>query len=245
MSDNSSMMMVVVIGGIMCCGMSCVGGLVGWYVYDPTLNGLLPGPSPDGYGGSGPPAGDAPPVADPPPDTGISGTQDAYIFHKGCSDVTSGARYSLLAGHPTTGDVQMSCQTGEVNGYIKKWRFTKIGNGTLYYIQLRGSATSKSLYLTVVEGKLWVMKKETSSDPQKKAMQQWSISSSNADGRTIAVSAMHTKPFNDKKYRYLSFSADGRCATGGKPWMWFDPSETQWQFRYAKSTTPKMNRNCS
>ena len=55
MGDNSSMMIVVLVGGVMCCGMSCVGGLAAWYIKDPTLGGLLGDPVASPYGGDGPP----------------------------------------------------------------------------------------------------------------------------------------------------------------------------------------------
>lgn len=259
MSDNSSMMMVVVIGGIMCCGMSCVGGLAGWYMYDPTLGGLLPGPALDGYTAAPLPAGDTPIVADPPPATDITPGKDVYIFSQLCADEPSGPRASILAGKSSTNAVGMSCDYKPENGYSKLWRFTK--TGSLYYIEL---GTTKK-YLTAnpdatatTGDQLILATKSGNENKELKVRQQWYISRNATGGRSISLSQNAiTKTFpgptsgTKVKYRYLCFGAGeytaSRCAKtdGATPWMWFDSAESKWQFRLTKSTTPKMNQSCT
>lgn len=248
------MMMVVVIGGVMCCGMSCVGGLGAWYLKDATLGGLLSPAVASSPEGSTPDGSPGPSTADPPA-AGVPTDKAVYIWHKGCAAATIKKRFTILAGNANEKEVpvQLGCRSEPGGDWGTLWRFQKAKEKNLYYVRHEKSKK----YLTA-SNKLDVFKFELvdaiSNDVNIRWGQLWYIGKGSDGGVTLTLSQNALKNGGkDTTYRNLAWN-DQFC--NGDPGShsnrqandpWFskdtDPKQTLWGIKVPRDAN-KMNNKC-
>lgn len=264
MSDNSSMMMVVLIGGVMCCGMSCVGGLGMWYLKDPCMNGIL---CPAGTGGASDSTTTTP--SDSTSTSTSTGTPDApaasvpidkavYIWHKGCAAAAStsnGARYTILSGYAGQTDypVQLGCRGEPGDQWGTKWRFQKAnGETNLYWV--RHEKSKKFLTASTENPKFRLQ--EQSADAKIRWGQLWYIGKGSDGGVTLSLSKNALrKGGQPETWRHLAWNdqfCDGKFGDGERanrtandPWFNASTSakETLWGIKVPGDSN-KMKNQC-
>lgn len=203
------MMMVLVIGGSMASAMSCVGSLAGWYLYDPTLNGLL---SPkDDTTPYGPPA-ENPPAESSASTAGIPKKKKTYIFSPGCKD-----KASLLSasGINSTGGVGMWCKN--VNNAAK-------------WILIPTSSTAKypTYYIKNVRYDKYLNSTSDNSLILGSAKKTWKLSWNNKTDKTYSIQEA------DGSLRYLSIKPEDGCKFNiatGRPWLESSNTYSHWKFK--------------
>lgn len=167
MSDNSSMMIVVLVGGVMCCGVSCAGGLGFWYWKDPTMGGL--------FGSTAAASSDAAPSSDAAATSdsassasaasaGGGGTTNAagiptpdtptIIYSSQCKHGGDSTISTMITGIMNSEDtalnkypnVGLACDVAETN-LKHTWLLKSAGGGKFYYIVNR--AWGQGYYLGI------------------------------------------------------------------------------------------------
>jgi hypothetical protein len=240
------MMMVLVIGGSMAIGMSCVGSLAGMYLYDPSFFDRLLGKVPeDPYGGDGTGLGgdDSPvtPTKYKPPIDKVG-----YIFNQGCKPNDDKPVYSLLSAnsdHLT--ETTMNCKT---NGNHTKWRFQRAGADNYYYIRNEQTKT----YLTTGDKPWPTLSPKLSGENARK--QKWYLGTPDGGGSGFTLTVSQKTPGlrtctagstngceSDKTFRYLGSS----CSDASSLFSWTNGKGNQvWNFKLVGANSPSARAKC-
>lgn len=205
----------------MALGMSCVGGLAGWYLHDPTLGGLIKDKD-DPYGGT--------PIDEEEPVTAntIPVNKKTYIFHTGCVDEGKPSTLLSASNNSDSEGVGMWCQGGTQAKWILE-PTSKVKYPT-YYIKnvkyskyLKGAADTSNLDnkgIFIKEGSL----------VDKAAASKWKISWNDKTKKTFSIQLADTS-------QYLSVYPAGGCKWSAKGSLFFpidnstDKSMSHWKFK--------------
>lgn len=242
------MMMVVMLGGLMSLCMSCVGGIGGFYLMDPTLGGLLtpaasaPVPAPTG---SDPPA-PAPPGGGNEPSSGGNGivVKKPYLLMYSTAKNWDGkARFLHVEKCGDNEKVKVNCYSPDkaTKGEIF-WIFEKGSKSNTYLIRGKSCAgkyltfgdkfqtASYSGYDALLRPKL------TGAD---RAKQEWYVKKTE-DGITIANSYVNKTA--DSAFRFLGANLSGQSEEWGS-WVGSSTSAA-WRAAQKVSSIVKNNTIC-
>ncbi len=243
------MMMVVLIGGVMCCGMSCVGGLGLWYMKDECLGGVLcPATSTASDSTTTGDSTSTSTAADPA--ATVPTGSDVYLYSKLCAD--GGGGYSVLSGNPSAADnnhVQMGCKIGRTDGWKTFWKIEK-GPNKFYYINLSGTKqylTWEDDGTTDSNGKQKgkpVLRDKTK-DPNYIYRQLWWIGKQSDGSLSLSLSESKNQTVGG---RYLSYhyEACSNPKSVNAPWAWGkEGHHSKWGIRKkGDKSGPKMGNSC-
>ena len=207
---DSSMMMVVMLGGVMSLCMSCVGGIGGFLLMDPTLGGLLVPPAAAVPG----PTGSDPPVPGPSDDSSSGGgivPKKPYYLMYGTTKWDNGSL--LLKLNSCTDKPVITCYSPS-NDALYQWIFEKPSSKSKTFMIRNKACVDKYLSFSDAWASAGVWSYTAEMRPKltgaDRARQEWYVKKGD-NGITIANKMVNTSV--NAKARFIGSNMN--CWKGG------------------------------